>query len=100
MLFLNPKSKVYGIASGFISKIELDEEMKAIINDKLNVIDTNIKDKPQATFTYFVKDLKKSGGTYETITANVKQIDSINNIIVLCNKKKINISDLIGISGI
>ncbi len=82
------------------SKIELDEEMKTIINEKLNVIDSNINNKPLATFTYYVPDGKKSGGSYTTITGNVRQIDIVNNIIVLSSKKKINISDLIGISGI
>lgn len=41
------------------SKIELDEEMKTIINEKLNVIDYNIKNKPLATSTYYVPDDKK-----------------------------------------
>ena len=82
------------------SRIELAEEMKTIINEKLNVIDTNISNKPQVTFTYFVPDKRKNGGSYETITGNVRQIDLVNNIIILTNKEKINISDLIGISGL
>ena len=81
-------------------RIELDEEMKAIINDKLNVLEEHILEKPHATFTYFVPDIKKTGGSYNTITGNVRQIDLINNIIILTNKKKINIRDIIGISGI
>ena len=82
------------------SRIELDEEMKVIINEKLNVLDINILDKPKATFTYFVPDKTKSGGRYITITDNVRKIDLINNEIILLNKKRIKISDLIGISGV
>ena len=81
-------------------RIELTDEMKVIINDKLNVIDSNIIKRPQATFTYFVADKTKDGGTYETLTGNVRKIDLVNDIITLTNKKKINISDLLGISGI
>lgn len=81
-------------------KIELTEEMKTIINDKLQVISSHIVDKPQAKFTYFIKDKKKNGGMYLTETGNVRRIDLIDNIIILTNKKKIIIDDIIGISGI
>ena len=82
------------------NKIELDEEMKDIINDKLNVLEKHISEKPQATFTYFIADKRKNGGCYTSITGNVRQIDLVNGIIILTNKKKIVIKDLIGISGI
>ena len=80
------------------SKIELSEEMKHIINEKLNIINNHIKELPQVTITYFIKDLKKKGGSYNTITANIKQIDPVYNTIILTNKKKINIDDIINIS--
>ncbi|MBR3162154.1 MAG: hypothetical protein IKF19_05430 [Bacilli bacterium] len=79
------------------SKIELSEEMKQIINEKLNIINTYIKEKPQVTLTYFIKDLKKKGGSYTTIIANIKHIDLVYNSIILTNKKKINIQDIINI---
>lgn len=79
------------------NKIELGEEMKAIINEKLSLIDTHIKNKPLVTFTYFVPDKRKNGGTYENTTGNVRQIDIFNGIITLMDKRKINISRLIDI---
>lgn len=81
-------------------RIELDEEMKKIINEKLNYIDSHIMERPQATFTYFLADERKNGGSYVAVTGNVRQIDLVNNLIILTNKEKINILDLIGISGI
>ena len=81
-------------------KIELDEEMKKIINEKLNYIDSHIMERPQAIFTYFLADERKNGGSYVAVTGNVRQIDLVNNLIILTNKEKINILDLIGISGI
>ena len=45
-------------------KIDVDEEMKAIINDKLNVINSHIANKPEVNFTYYVPDKKKDGGAY------------------------------------
>lgn len=82
------------------TRIELDEEMKIIINEKLNYIDSHIIERPIVTFTYFAPDKRKNGGSYNSITGNVRQIDLVNNLIILTDKKKINISDLIGISGI
>ncbi len=79
------------------TRIILSEEMKEIINEKLNTINLSIASKPLATFTYFIKDKKKSGGEYTSITGNVRQIDLANGIIILTNKKKINISDLIDV---
>ena len=79
------------------SRIELDEEMMIIINDKLNIINNNILHKPLATITYFTPDKRKKGGSYTTITSNVKHIDLANNTITLTNKKKINIKDIINI---
>ena len=82
------------------NKIELSDEMINIINDKLLFIEKNIQDKPLITITYFVPDKRKNGGEYISVTNNIKQIDLINNIIILTNKKKICINDIIGISGI
>ena len=79
-------------------KIDVDEEMKVIINDKLNIINSHITDKPEVNFTYYVPDKKKDGGSYISITGNVRQIDVVNGVIILSNKKKINISDLIGVN--
>ena len=79
------------------SRIELGEEMKAIINDKLNIINLHIKERPQVTLTYFVPDVRKDGGSYISTTDNVRRIGLANNVIVLSNRKKINISDIIGV---
>ncbi len=79
-------------------KIDIDEEMKAIINDKLNIINSQIIDKSEVNFTYYVPDKKKDGGSYISIVGNVRQIDVVNGVIILSNKKKINISDLIGVN--
>ena len=78
-------------------KIILSEDEKITINDKLLLLDSNIKAKPLASFTYFIKDNKKSGGNYITISGNVKKIDLYNKIIILTNNQKIPIDDIIDI---
>lgn len=58
-----------------------------------------IRIKPQATFTYFVRDGRKTGGSYKTITNKVKKIDLYNQFIILVDNTKIPINDVINISG-
>lgn len=80
-------------------KVEIDEGLRNLINSKLQIIDRNIKSRPEVTITYFVKDKKKNGGCYVTITDNVKKVDSIEKIIVLSDKTKIAMKDILTISG-
>lgn len=79
-------------------RIEIDEEVKQIINDKLQIINKNIKNKPKATFTYFIPDLKKNGGKYVNLTRIVKKIDEFNGIIILEDNCKIPITEIIDIN--
>ena len=52
----------------------LSEGIKEIINGKLNYIRQNIESVGEVSITYFVKDLKKSGGKYLTKMGRVKKI--------------------------
>lgn len=78
---------------------EIDEEMKTILDGKLQIIKEQISTKPEITCTYFIPDLKKDGGTYVTVTGNVKKIDEYKQLIVLENKTEIPISEVIDIIG-
>ena len=79
-------------------KIELDEGLKTVINNRLQIIKENIKSVPQVTITYIIKDQRKSGGSYKTIITNIKKIDEVNKIFILTNNEKIQIDDIINIS--
>ena len=59
----------------------------------------HIKHNPrqQVSIPFFVKDTKKQGGKYETITGLVKKIDDIKNIIILNDGKVIRMEDIIEI---
>ena len=77
----------------------MDENEKTILEAKLQMINEHILDKPEVTFTYFVSDLKKSGGKYETITGKVKKINYYNNVIILENGPEIYIPDILEIDS-
>lgn len=79
-------------------KKELTQDDKDIISAKLNFITTN-KIKEDILITYFVKDLKKQGGKYVTISKQIKRIDEVNKIIYFIDKESINIDDIIDIKS-
>lgn len=80
-------------------KVEIDDGLRNVINNKLQILQMNIKIKPKVTITYFEHDHKKSGGTYISITGNVKKIDSIEKLIIMADNKKIPMNDILSIVG-
>lgn len=78
-------------------RIEIDEEVKAILDWKLQEIQENISSGPIATITYFIPDVKKSGGKYVTVSGTVKKIDEFKQIIILDENKEIPINEVIEI---
>ena len=71
------------------NQIEVTDEIRNDINKK--------NPSQQVSITFFVKDTKKQGGKYETITGLVKKIDDIKNIIILNDGKVIRMEDIIEI---
>lgn len=80
-------------------KIEIDEEMKIGLDRKIEIIKENIDNNPKVTFTYFIKDNKKQGGKYVSITGNVKKIDEYNEQIILTDGIRISIEEIIKMTG-
>lgn len=75
-------------------KIELSEEEKEEINRKLNYLNEHKKDNIQITITYFLKDMKKNGGSYRQITSNLKRLDEIEKTILLADNTILRIDDI------
>ena len=75
-------------------KIELSEEEKEEINRQLNYLNEHKKENIQITITYFLKDMKKSGGSYRQITSNLKRLDEIEKIILLADNTILRIDDI------
>lgn len=80
-------------------KIELNEEQKSILDVKIQMIHELLGKKPEVEITYFVPDEKKDGGKYEKITNSVRIIDNYNEQIIMQDDFKINIKDIVDISG-
>jgi hypothetical protein len=75
-------------------KIELSEEEKEEINRQLNYLNEHKKDNIQITITYFLKDMKKNGGSYRQITSNLKRLDEIEKTIQLADNTILRIDDI------
>lgn len=80
-------------------RIELDDEAKSIIDNKIQMILEQLSARPVVTFTYFIPDTKKEGGKYATITGIIKKIDEYKQVIILEDKTEIPIKEIINISG-
>ena len=78
-------------------KIEIDEELKLLLNFKLQLIQEKIKEQPEITVTYFIPDDRKEGGRYETVTNLVKKIDMNKNEIILIDETTIIVDEIIDI---
>ncbi len=81
------------------TRLELSEDMKTILNEKMQMILDNAENEPIVTITYFVPDKKKSGGVYVDVTGIVKEIDEYERCIVMTDKKKIPIEQIREING-
>ena len=80
-------------------RIEISEDKKEEINNKLNFLIKNNKLDSFVSITYFVSDTKKDGGKYFKYTGKIKKIDIVNKKIILNKSKIINIYDIINISS-
>ena len=80
-------------------RIEIDESVKEVLDEKLHIIEEKLCQRPLVTFVYFVPDLKKEGGKYKTITGVVEKIDKYKQIIILENGFQIFILDIVEIMG-
>ena len=75
-------------------KVELTEEEKAVLDEKLRLLaDTG----NEAAFTYFQPDGKKSGGSYVTALGAIKKLDPLEGRLVLADGTAIPIDDILEI---
>ena len=81
-----------------IKKQELNEDIKEIINNKLELIKKNLDNYLKVNIKYFIKDNKKNGGQYKEESGIIKKINTDRNVIIMQEKKEIPIIDIIDIN--
>lgn len=80
-------------------KIEIDDGLKEMLNNRLLIIEEKLKSNPLVTITYFVPDKKKRGGKYITSDVYIKKIDNIELKIITKENITIGINEIINISS-
>jgi len=71
--------------------IELSEDSKVILDLKQQMLLEYISSHPDVIICFFVPDKYKYGGSYQTITGTLKDIDELEKVVVLTSGEKIPI---------
>ena len=75
-------------------KIELTEDEKAVLDEKLCLLlDTG----GEAVFVYFLPDEKKDGGAYVTAAGRIKRLDFLERRVILTDGAVIPVEDILEI---
>lgn len=80
-------------------QIELDEYEKSALDQRILLLQDHLKELPEVIITYFESDERKSGGKYISKTGAVKKIDAYEKQIVLADRRKISIENILSIEG-
>ncbi len=75
-------------------RIDLDEEAKAVLDQKQQILFDRIVEHPEISVTWFKPDPKKEGGQYITTTGYLKRIDESKQLLILLDGFKISIGDI------
>lgn len=75
-------------------RMELDEDTKADLNQRLLLLGDAISENPIVEITYFEPDQKKAGGSYITAVGTIKRINDVEHSVVLSDGRKISIDEI------
>ena len=78
---------------------DLDESMKRNLDEKLVLILEKLNEKPIVTITYFLKDLRKAGGSYEAAEGWIKKVDFYDRVIVMGDQTRIMLDSIVDIES-
>ncbi len=80
-------------------RIELDEDSKARLDLKQQVLAKIIDRQPEVTITWFQPDERKEGGSYVTATGRLKKVDTLERTLVLTDGTKIPLNDVLDLES-
>lgn len=80
-------------------KIELSEDERILLDMKQQILLDNIRECPDVSITYFIPDERKTGGSYVTVTGNVKKIDDYQRLLILTDRAQIPLDEIVDIES-
>lgn len=79
--------------------MELDEDLKEQLDEKLRLLRENLSQKPEIEATYFQPDERKNGGAYVTVRGQVKKIDEYGHRILFTDGTSFPLEHLFSLDG-
>lgn len=80
-------------------KVELDESVKAELNEKLRLLLELLPQRPEVTITYFQPDSRKAGGAYRTTNGIVRKFLLNENLLVMMDGSQIPVDAIAALDG-
>ena len=78
-------------------RIELDESEITRVDAELQHLQELLPGRPTVSITYFAPDERKNGGSYQTVTGEVKRIDAVAGMIQMTDRREIPIEDVFSV---
>lgn len=75
-------------------KIELSEDAKDILDEKISFLLNVIEAAPEITVTHFIRDKRKTGGAYVAYTGRLRLIDGIKRKLFFTDSTEISIDNV------
>ena len=74
--------------------VQLTEDMAQRLNSAMYLLEERLPERPLVTVRYFIRDKKKSGGSYAMKTGCVRLVDTVNRLLVFTDKSVLAIDDI------
>ncbi len=78
-------------------KIELGEDAKEELSERLRYLRDIETEHPIVTLIYFIPDARRDGGEYTSLTAQMKRIDEFSRMVLLMDGRSIPIDDILDV---
>ena len=75
-------------------RMEPDEDMLVFLNRRLEYIKEHLGENLKVSATYFVPDMQKEGGSYESFLGTVKKLDTFRHRLIFQEGREIPFEDL------
>ena len=80
-------------------RMELDEDEKALLDERLQTLREQVSQRPEITVTWFLPDKKKAGGSYVTAAGRLKKFSEAEGTMTLEDGTVIPLADIAGLEG-
>lgn len=81
------------------AQAEITEERREWLDTCLNLLEKNIRQRPEVTVTYFQPDHRKAGGAYVTMTGTLRRVDAVQRLLVFADGRTVDLDSVYHLRG-